>query len=331
MVKISPSEITPEHLYLSRRNFMVAAGSLSAAALIAAGCGSGKPSNAGAAAATGPKVTFKDLPEALNHAEAYASSDKDELGDSLNTYEQITNYNNYYEFSLGKEEVATLSANFTTLPWQVEVGGLCNKPTTFAVEDILKQFPQEERIYRLRCVEAWSMVIPWVGFPVGELLKAVEPKSEAKFVKFTSVLRPEEMPGQESGYLDFPYVEGLRIDEAMNNLAIFATGMYGKPLLPANGAPFRLVVPWKYGFKSIKGIVKVELVDSAPESTWMRAASNEYGFYANVNPAVDHPRWSQASERRIGELGGRRETLPFNGYGEEVAALYDGMDLRANF
>jgi sulfoxide reductase catalytic subunit YedY len=297
--------------------------------LIAAGCGSPARSNAAVPAA--PKVTFKELPEALNHPEPFASSDKDELGDTLNTYEQITNYNNYYEFSLDKEEVAPLSANFTTLPWQVEVSGLCNQPKTFAIEDILKQFPQEERIYRLRCVEAWSMVIPWVGFPMSALLKAVEPKAEAKFVKFTSVMRPEEMPGQERGYLNFPYVEGLRMDEAMNDLAIFATGMYGKPLLAANGAPFRAVIPWKYGFKGIKGIVKIELVDTMPESTWMRAASNEYGFYANVNPEVDHPRWSQASERRIGELGGRRATLPFNGYADEVTSLYQDMDLRANF
>jgi sulfoxide reductase catalytic subunit YedY len=332
MVKIKSSEITPEHLYLSRRNFMVAAGSLSAAALIAAGCGMPRASaDAQSSAPAGPKVTFTDLPAALDHAEPFASVTTDELGDALNTYEQITNYNNYYEFSLGKEEVNPLSKDFTTLPWQIEVSGLCSKPATFDVEDLLKTYPQEERIYRLRCVEAWSMVIPWAGFPIASLLKAVEPTSTAEYVKFTSVERPEEMPGQQRGYLDFPYVEGLRIDEAMNELAIFATGMYGKPLIAANGAPFRLVVPWKYGFKSIKGIVKIELVEEMPRSTWMLAAPHEYGFYANVNPDVNHPRWSQASERRIGELAGRRPTLPFNGYAEEVAYLYDGMDLRANY
>jgi sulfoxide reductase catalytic subunit YedY len=333
MVKISPAEITPEHLYLSRRNFMVAAGSLSAAALIAAGCaapGLRDTVQPVAAAPAAEPVTFAGLPAALSHSEPYASLTTDELGDSLNSFDEITNYNNFYEFSMDKQEVAVLSANFTTLPWQVEVSGLCNKPTTFDIDDILKQFTQEERIYRLRCVEAWSMVIPWVGFPVGELLRAVEPKAEAKYVKFTTVLRPEEMPGQRRPSLDWPYVEGLRIDEAMNDLAIFATGMYGKPLVPANGAPFRLIVPWKYGFKSIKSIDKIELVDTMPRSTWMLAAPHEYGFYANVNPQVNHPRWSQATERRIGELG-RRETLMFNGYAEEVAYLYQDMDLRANY
>jgi sulfoxide reductase catalytic subunit YedY len=330
MIKISPSEITPEHVFLSRRKFLAGAGALTAAAALTA-CATPRPAAPPAAENAGPKPTFQELPEALGHTEPFASTDQDELGDPLNAYEEITTYNNYYEFSTDKQAVAELSANFTTLPWTIEVTGLCAKPTTFDIEDIVKEYPQEERIYRLRCVEAWSMVIPWVGFPVGALLKAVEPTAEAKFVKFTSVNRPEEMPGISSyGFLDWPYVEGLRIDEAMNDLAIFATGIYGKPLLPANGAPVRLVVPWKYGFKSIKGIVKVELVDTMPESTWMKSAPNEYGFYANVNPEVNHPRWSQASERRIGELG-RRDTLPFNGYADEVAALYDGLDLRANF
>lgn len=335
MVKIPSSEITPEHLYLSRRAFMVGAGSLSAAALIAAGCASPSLPSAPAAAAgaesnAAPRATFSELPEPLSYDEPFASSDTDELGDALNSYDEITNYNNYYEFSTDKQEVAVLSTNFNTLPWQVEVTGLCNKPTTFDIEDVVKRFTQEERIYRLRCVEAWSMVIPWVGFPVGDLLRAVEPKAEAQFVKFTTIVRPEEMPNQRRAVLEWPYVEGLRMDEAMNDLAIFATGMYGKPLVVANGAPFRLVAPWKYGFKSIKGIVKIELTDTMPQSTWMLAAPREYGFYANVNPEVNHPRWSQASERRIGELG-RRDTLPFNGYGDEVAHLYAGMDLRANF
>jgi sulfoxide reductase catalytic subunit YedY len=204
------------------------------------------------------------------------------------------------------------------------------KPATFDIDDIRKQFPQEDRIYRLRCVEAWSMVIPWLGFPLASLLKVVQPLSRAKYVRFETLYDPKQMPGQKSSWYKWPYVEGLRLDEAMNDLAILATGLYGKPLLPQNGAPIRLVVPWKYGFKSIKSIVKIDLVESMPVSLWMQAAPNEYGFYANVNPDVSHPRWSQASERRIGEFL-RRKTLPFNGYAEQVASLYAGMDLRRNF
>ena len=334
MIKISPSEITPEHIFQSRRQFMVGAGSLALGALALSACGGMSATSANEPAPEGqaaPAQVITDLPAALANAEPYASKATDELGDPLNQYNQITNYKNYYEFSLEKEQVAQISKDFKVLPWNIEITGLVNKPQTMAYEDILKKFTQEERIYRLRCVEAWSMVIPWVGFPIGELLKEVEPKAEAKFVKFTSVVRPEEMPGQQGGsFIDWPYVEGLRLDEAMNPLAIFATGMYGKPLVPANGAPFRLIVPWKYGFKSGKGIVKIELTDTMPVSTWMKAAPNEYGFYANVNPEVNHPRWSQATERRIGESG-RRDTLKFNGYAEEVAALYEGMDLQENF
>jgi sulfoxide reductase catalytic subunit YedY len=212
----------------------------------------------------------------------------------------------------------------------VEVGGLVNKPRTFAIEDILKEFPQEERIYRLRCVEAWSMVIPWTGFPLAALLQAVEPASAAKYVRFETVYRPEEMPGQKSPFYPWPYQEGLRLDEAMHDLTLLASGLYGEPNVPQNGAPLRLVVPWKYGFKSIKSIVRIELTAEEPATLWSSIAPNEYGFYANVNPAVDHPRWSQASERRIGELN-RRPTLPFNGYGEQVADLYAGMDLAAYY
>ncbi|MBX3012585.1 MAG: protein-methionine-sulfoxide reductase catalytic subunit MsrP [Caldilineaceae bacterium] len=334
MVKLSPSEITPEHIFLSRRKFMVGAGSLAVGAVALSACRSMDAPAGDTRAPEGiaaPESVIADLPTALAHAEPYASQAVDELGDPLNPYNHITNYNNFYEFSLQKEEVAPLSKDFTVLPWNVEITGMVNKPQTIAYEDILKNFPQEERIYRLRCVEAWSMVIPWVGFPIGDLLKLVEPTAQAKFVQFTSVLRPEEMPGQRGrSFIEWPYVEGLRIDEAMNPLAIFATGMYGKPLVPANGAPLRLVVPWKYGFKSGKSIVKIELTDTMPVSTWMKAAPSEYGFYANVNPAVSHPRWSQATERRIGESG-RRDTLPFNGYGDEVADLYTGMDLQENF
>jgi sulfoxide reductase catalytic subunit YedY len=250
----------------------------------------------------------------------------DELGDPANTYEQITNYNNYYEFSTDKTAVAGLAANFSTSPWSVQVGGLVRNPKTYGVEDMLKTFDQEERIYRLRCVEAWSMVIPWQGFPLAKLLQEVEPTSDAKYVRFEAVLDPENLPGQNSRWYEWPYIEGLRLDEAMNDLTILATGLYGKPMPAQNGAPIRLVVPWKYGFKSIKGIVKIDLVAEQPTSLWMAAAPNEYGFYANVNPDVSHPRWSQASERRIGESG-RRRTLPFNGYADEVAGLYEGMDL----
>jgi sulfoxide reductase catalytic subunit YedY len=254
----------------------------------------------------------------------------DELNDPLTSYEAISNYNNYYEFSTDKEAVAGEARAFTTTPWSVAVGGLVNKPKTYAIEDIVKRFPAEEHIYRLRCVEGWSMVIPWLGFPLQKLLAEVEPTSKAKYIRFETVERPSEMPGQKDGYYTWPYVEGLRLDEAMNNLTLLSTGLYGKPLLPQNGAPIRLVVPWKYGFKNIKSIVKIDLVEEQPTSLWMNAASNEYGFYANVNPDVPHPRWSQSSERRIGETK-RRPTLPFNGYAEQVQSLYAGMDLRANY
>jgi len=328
MVEISPSEITPEHIFLNRRKFMIGAGS--AATLMAlAACGRSEEPPAAAAPAA-PTVPLDELPAALAHPEAFASATTDEIGDPLNSYEEITNYNNFYEFSTDKQAVAELSPNFITRPWEVAVTGLVNKPQTFSIDDILKNIDQEERIYRLRCVEAWSMVIPWVGFPMSKLLQEVEPTAEAKYVKFTTVLDPEQMPGQKSSILDWPYVEGLRLDEAMNDLAIFATGMYGKLLTPPNGAPFRIIVPWKYGFKSIKSIVSIELTAEMPTSTWTNSASNEYGFYANVNPEVNHPRWSQATERRIGE-NGRRETLMFNGYADEVASLYEGMDLAANY
>lgn len=333
MKKIPRSEITPEHIYLNRRRFMIGAGSAVGALALAACAMPEAASNS----ATEPAAAVESvgeapvaLPEALAYEDPYASAGTDELGDPLNDYTDITGYNNYYEFSTDKQAVAKLSQDFDTHPWQVEVGGLVNKPTTYSIDDILTRFAQEERIYRLRCVEAWSMVIPWVGFPISLLLDDVEPTPEAKYVYMETVMRPEQMPGQKRRTLDWPYREGLRLDEAMNPLAIFATGMYGKPLTASNGAPFRLVVPWKYGFKSVKSIVKIELVEEMPVSTWMDAGPNEYGFYANVNPTVDHPRWSQATERRVGELD-RRDTLMFNGYEEEVAYLYEGMDLAENF
>jgi sulfoxide reductase catalytic subunit YedY len=346
MEKIDRSEITPKHVFLSRRQFMRAAG-VSAGVVALAACA---PASSSAPAATAGTVAgtaageaaaasstaqlaaaVGTLPAALAFSEPTASATTDELGDKLNKFDEIVNYNNYYEFSLDKEKVAPLAADFTTYPWQVEVSGLVNKPTTFSIEDLINNYTQEERIYRLRCVEAWSMVIPWVGFRLSELINAVEPTADAKYVEFLSVLRPEEMPGQKTGLLNWPYSEGLRLDEAMHDLTIMATGMYGELLTPQQGAPLRLVVPWKYGFKSIKGIVKIVLTDVQPVSTWSVAAPREYGFYANVNPGVNHPRWSQATERRIGELGGRRATLPFNGYADEVASLYAGMDLVENF
>jgi sulfoxide reductase catalytic subunit YedY len=311
MDKINPSEITPEHLYLSRRQFIAAAGTVVAGVALSA-CGLASP--------TTPPSRTTNLK---------ASKDMDELGDPLTPYDTITHYNNFYEFSFDKEDVAERAQNFKTSPWTVQVGGLVNKPRTFGLEDLLK-FEQEERIYRLRCVEGWSMVIPWLGFPLGKLLAQVEPLSNAKYVRFETLLDRQQMPMQRTSYFKWPYAEGLRLDEAMHPLTILATGLYGKPLPPQDGAPIRLVVPWKYGFKSIKSIVKIDLVEEMPISFWMASAPNEYGFYANVNPDVSHPRWSQATERRIGELS-RRKTLLFNGYGDQVASLYAGMDLRKFF
>jgi sulfoxide reductase catalytic subunit YedY len=320
MNDIPSSEITPEHLFRSRRQFMRGAAALIGGAALLAACGTEAPPAASEQPAQGGATPAPGQPKGTT----------DELGDKLTDYQSVIGYNNYYEFTTDKEEVAGLAENFKTTPWTVEVGGLVNKPKTYAIEDVLKQFPQEERIYRLRCVEGWSMVIPWTGFPLARLLKEVEPTSQAKYVRFETVLRPEEMPGQNSGWYTWPYVEGLRLDEAMNELALLVTGVYGKPALPQNGAPLRLAVPWKYGFKSIKSIVKIDLVAEQPTSLWMNAAPNEYGFYANVNPDVPHPRWSQSTERRIGEFS-RRKTLPFNGYADKVAHLYAGMDLRANY
>jgi methionine sulfoxide reductase catalytic subunit len=317
MDKILASEITPEYLFRSRRQFIRSAGALAVGSLALAACGKepvpAASSGAPATPAAGP-----------------VKGTTDELGDALTAYDAVTGYNNYYEFSSEKEDVADLAKDFKTTPWTLEIGGMVNKPQKIAIEDLLKRYPQEERIYRHRCVEGWSMVIPWTGFALSKLLKDVEPTAQAKYVRFESVLRPEEMPGQSSGYYTWPYVEGLRLDEAMNDLAILVSGVYGKPALPQNGAPLRLSVPWKYGFKSIKAIVKIDLVADQPTSLWMNAAPNEYGFYANVNPDVPHPRWSQSTERRIGEFS-RRKTLPFNGYADKVAELYAGMDLRANY
>lgn len=323
MIPIKSSEITPESVYHDRRKFMkgvglAALGGLAVAACAPAATPVAQPAAAPAAGTIAPAAT------------ASSGAMTDELGDPVNTFQEITNFNNYYEFTTDKEKVAEMSADFPTRPWTVEVGGLVNNPGVFGIEDILSRFDQEERIYRLRCVEGWSMVIPWLGFQLSTLLEKVEPQSNAKYVRFETLLDPEVMPGQRSNWFEWPYVEGLRIDEAMNPLALIATGLYGQELLPQNGAPLRLVTPWKYGFKSIKSIVKIDLVEEQPTSLWMAAAPREYGFYANVNPEVQHPRWSQRTERRIGETK-RRETLPFNGYADEVAYMYDGMNLSAYF
>jgi len=281
---IPSSEITPEHLYLSRRKFMLGVGAAAAGALLSA-CGIPATAPAAQRDATSPGVASSGATPTAD-APGRASKDTDELGDKLTTYEAVTGYNNFYEFALDKESVASLSKGFKISPWTVQVGGLVNQPKTFGVDDLLKQFGPEERIYRLRCVEAWSMVIPWMGFPLAKLLQAVEPQSKAKYVRFETLLDPQQMPGQKGGWFKWPYVEGLRLDEALHDLTLMATGLYGKPTLPQNGAPLRLVVPWKYGFKSIKSIVKIDLVEELPRSFWMTSAPDEYGFYANVNPNV---------------------------------------------
>lgn len=310
---IASSEITPKQVYLSRREFIKAAGVIAGSIALAA-CMPGDSQEK-------PTPTAIDIP---------VGDRKDELGDPANTYRDITNYNNYYEFTTAKDGVASKAANFKTSPWDVEVFGLVNQPKKYGVEDLVKKFQPEERIYRLRCVEAWSMVIPWVGFPLWKILDEVAPTSEAKYVRFETVYKPDEMPGLKSPGYPWPYQEGLRIDEARNDLTLMATGLYGGELPPQNGGGIRLVVPWKYGFKSIKAVVKIELVADQPATLWNTLAPQEYGFYANVNPHVHHPRWAQGLERRIGETE-RRETLLFNGYGDQVAALYEGMDLKVNF
>ncbi|MBP7227862.1 MAG: protein-methionine-sulfoxide reductase catalytic subunit MsrP [Longilinea sp.] len=312
MKAIPSSEITPEEVYLSRRRFLKQA-------LVFTG--------AVALAACAPQSVATNPP---GDDGATATGSTDELGDRLTSYQDVTNYNNFYEFTTDKVAVARLSSSFISSPWQVQVGGLVESPKTFDLDDLRTRFDRQERITRLRCVEGWSMVIPWLAFPLRDLLNEVRPTADARYVRFESLYDPQQFPGQKDKWFNWPYVEGLTLAEAYNDLTLLATGLYGKDLLPQNGAPIRLVVPWKYGFKSIKSIVKIDLVAEQPTSLWMAAAPNEYGFYANVNPNVPHPRWSQASERRIGELG-RRDTLLFNGYAEQVAELYRGLDLKANY
>jgi sulfoxide reductase catalytic subunit YedY len=307
---IPSSEITPEALYLSRRQFIKGAAAFSAAALLAA-C-SRPPADTPVAGSATAVPTFTPAP------------------DNLTAEQDILNYNNFFEFTMEKESVAEKARNLITSPWEVAVGGLVRNPGVYDVDDLKRQFDQEERVYRLRCVETWSMVIPWLGFPLWKLLEQVEPLPEAQYVRFETLYDPQQMPGQNSSWYEWPYVEGLRLDEARHDLTLLATGLYGKDLAPQNGSPIRLVGPWKYGFKSVKSIVKIDLVAEQPVSLWMQASPREYGFYANVNPDVPHPRWSQATERRIGETR-RRKTLLFNGYEAEVAHLYADMDLGENF
>lgn len=311
--EISSSDITDERVYVNRRQFMRATSAIVA----------------GAAALTvapgSPAVGLADAQTPItNFTKSKFSTDE-----KLNPLDDIGGYNNFYEFGIDKGDPSRNAGRLKTYPWTVKIDGQVDKPGDYHIEDLLK-FPLEERIYRLRCVEAWSMVIPWIGFPLADLLKRVEPTSKAKYVAFTTLLRPSEMPGQREEALQWPYIEGLRLDEAMHPLTILAVGLYGKQLLNQNGAPIRLVVPWKYGFKSIKSIVRIQLTEKQPATSWNIANPREYGFYSNVNPEVDHPRWTQARERRLGEFL-RRPTLMFNGYGDQVASLYTGMDLRKNY
>jgi sulfoxide reductase catalytic subunit YedY len=292
-------DVTDEALYLRRREFMTAG------AALGAGIGLGAT---------------------RAHAAGLAySPNRMKIDEKPTSFKDITSYNNFYEFGTDKGDPAANAHSLQTRPWTVAIDGLCAKPGRVGIDDLIKRFPLEERIYRMRCVEAWSMVIPWVGFPLASLIKQAEPTGQAKYVAFQTLYNPQQMPGQRDQIIDWPYREGLRLDEAMNPLTLMAVGLYGQPLPNQDGAPIRLVTPWKYGFKGIKSIVRISFVANQPKTSWNELAPNEYGFYGNVNPEVDHPRWSQASERRIGEFL-RRKTLPFNGYGDQVAALYRGMD-----
>lgn len=307
---ISSSDITPEDVYFNRRDFI-------RAAAIAAG---------GAAVGPAALAAFND-DGIRQEVPARFANMTSEQSEELNSYEAVTTYNNFYEFGTDKSDPHRNSGDFRPRPWSVTVDGECNKPGEYALEDIIGPETMEDRVYRLRCVEAWSMVIPWYGFPLANLIRRLEPTGNANFVRFETIVRPEEMPGQRAPILNWPYVEGLRMDEAMHPLTLLATGVYGMDLPNQNGAPLRLVVPWKYGFKGIKSISRITFTESIPLNTWQRQNSREYGFYANVNPNVDHPRWSQARERRLPSLFKRHPTEMFNGYAEQVGQLYEGMDL----
>jgi len=311
------SDVTPEAAYRTRREFIkvAAAGTVGVLATSALGRSASAQTPQGLA----------DLPNVKK-----SSYVVDENVDKINSYDQITNYNNYYEFGTAKTDPARYAGRLTTRPWTVKIDGMVAKPGDYQIDDLIKTNQLEERIYRHRCVEAWSYVVPWAGFPLKTLIDKVQPTSQAKYVEFTTLMRGSEMPGLQTAGIPFPYIEGLRMDEAMNALTLVVVGLYGKMLPNQNGAPIRIHVPWKYGFKSGKSIVHIKFTDQQPHNTWAVQTPNEYGFYANVNPTVDHPRWSQATERRIGELT-RRKTLMFNGYGDQVASLYAGMDLRKYF
>jgi sulfoxide reductase catalytic subunit YedY len=333
------SEITPERLYLRRREF-IRNGLLFAAT--SAGVGGGllwllngqrggrgqRSRQAGTAGASGPGGAGGAHPESPGLE--FSTHSSSSTSEPMTPLADVTSYNNFYEFGTEKGDPAANAGTLRPRPWTVAIEGEVERPQVVDIDQLLKWFPLEERVYRMRCVEAWSMVIPWIGFPLRDLIARVAPTSKARYVSFTTLLDPDQMPGQRRAVLDWPYVEGLRLDEAMHPLAILAVGLYGKPLPNQNGAPLRLVTPWKYGFKGIKSIVKIRFTETQPPTSWNLAAPDEYGFYANVNPAVDHPRWSQATERRIGDLR-RRPTLPFNGYADQVASLYSGMDLRRFF
>ena len=312
-MRLRYSDVTPERLYLSRRELMAGAAAL---AVVGGGGDATAATPAGAPLKATPNPAYK-------------------VADTPTKFEAATTYNNFYEFGTDKDDPSRLAGTLKPRPWRVQVEGLCAKPRTFDIEEILKLAPLEERIYSLGCVEAWSMVIPWIGYPLSALLKQVEPRPGAKYVEFATLKDPEQFPGQKPGLfglgsLDWPYIEGLRLDEAMHPLTLLTLGMYGQVLPNQNGAPVRVVIPWKYGFKSAKSIVRIRLTDAEPKTAWNKAAPQEYGFYSNVNPTVDHPRWSQATERRIGEFR-RRQTLMFNGYGDQVASLYTGLDLKKNY
>ncbi|HEX4870135.1 MAG TPA: protein-methionine-sulfoxide reductase catalytic subunit MsrP [Moraxellaceae bacterium] len=327
-MKIRPSEITSHTVYEQRRDFLRLMGVLGAGAALPAWAAT-PPAPAYAAVAE-----RGNAPAFLRERIAIRKRAGNATGEALTPYEVVSGYNNFYEFGMGKDDPAKNAGSLRTEPWSVRIDGLCDRPGTYTLEDILKPHALEDRIYRFRCVEAWSMVVPWLGFPLGDLLRRFGPSGKARYVEFTTLQAPDQMPGQRSGSFPWPYVEGLRMDEALHPLALLAVGVYGRSLPPQNGAPLRLIVPWKYGFKSVKSIVRIRFTESAPQTTWVRLAPSEYGFYANVNPAVDHPRWTQSRERRLPGTffnPNWRPTLPFNGYAAEVAGLYRGMDLRRYF
>ena len=307
MQTIRSSEITPEHIYLSRRKFMSSASKVVLGAAVMTACSRQSDST--------------DVSLDVHNT----SVGVDELGDSWTSYESIANYNNFYEFSVNKERVATMAQDFKTSPWEIDVGGSVKNPGRYRMEDLLTKFDQEERVYRLRCVEGWSMVVPWMGFPLKRLLDEVEPTMNARYVRFETLYDPVQLPGQNDGWYSWPYVEGLRLDEASHDLTILATGIYGRTLLPQNGAPVRLVVPWKYGFKSSKSIVKIEVTKERPQTFWETIEPTEYGFWANVNPDIPHPRWSQNKESDIGS-GKMIPTKIFNGYGRWVSEMYKNIE-----